>query len=67
MPLTTCGDVSISGVRWPLAGVTLKVGGAFSVSNEALGSEVVVKLESGIALLILADPIPRWPDQVWLD
>ena len=53
MPLTSCHGVSLSGTRWPLTSEDIAPEGLVSISNEALGSEVSVRIESGSALLFI--------------
>jgi thiamine pyrophosphokinase len=60
LPLTPCTGVSLTGVRWPLADVTLEIGGRVSISNEASG-RVEVTIESGSAFLFVERPIEEAP------
>lgn len=45
-----CG-LSLSGVRWPLAGANVPLGSGWTVSNEAAGGRVRARLEGGYALV----------------
>lgn len=44
--------VRAAGLRWPLAGETLRFGPARGVSNEAVASPVEVRLEEGLLLVV---------------
>jgi len=47
--------VRTHGLRWPLDGDTLEVGSSRGVSNEVLGAEVRVSLDSGSLVAVLPD------------
>ena len=51
--------VSIQGVRWPLAAVTLKRGSTLGVSNEATGGPVTVEVETGTLTVIFPEILAR--------
>ncbi|MCH7904933.1 MAG: hypothetical protein IH944_10245 [Armatimonadetes bacterium] len=60
IPLDVCIGVQLSGVEWPLTGVTLAPSGALSVSNCSVETVITASLDSGCALLFLETPEVRW-------
>lgn len=48
--------LSLSGVRWPLAGADVPQGSGWTLSNEARGGMVRARLEGGSALLTVLHP-----------
>jgi len=54
VPLVRCARVWTSGLRWPLDGEPLELGGR-GVSNVAEGERVEVRVEGGILLVFLSD------------
>jgi thiamine pyrophosphokinase len=60
LPLLPCEGVHLEGVVWPLEGATLAIGARTSVSNEATGAGVTVRLERGAALLFLETNEVAW-------
>jgi thiamine pyrophosphokinase len=63
MPLMPCQGFSIDGVRWPLSGVELLLGGQISLSNRAEGTPVRIRFASGAALLFRF--APRLESPIW--
>jgi len=61
IPMTECRGVVMSGVRWPPASV-LSPTGSTSISNEATGDRITVRLEEGAGLLFANrdSRIPAW-------
>ena len=45
--------VSIAGVRWPLRQHRVELGSTLGLSNEALGGDVVISVDEGVALVVL--------------
>jgi thiamine pyrophosphokinase len=53
IPLTpTVEQVSLSGVVWPLAGVTLSFGSTFTISNALRGEQATVRVGAGLVLVV---------------
>lgn len=46
--------LTIEGAKYPLSNYNLKIGQSITVSNEFLESEVLIKFESGILMIILS-------------
>jgi thiamine pyrophosphokinase len=55
LPLGACEGVTLTGVRWPLEEAALSAEGWSSISNEAVGTEVSVRVGSGTAFLFVED------------
>lgn len=54
LSVVACADLvglSLSGVRWPLAGADVPLGSGWTVSNETLGGSVHAELVGGYALM----------------
>jgi len=63
IPLIRCKGVGTEGLRWPLEHATLEAGLLTSISNFTTQSDINVKMESGLALLVaefLEEEFPRW-------
>ncbi len=55
---------TLRGVRWELEEALLELGGRVSISNQALGGEVTLAIDSDAALLFESGvSVPRWESQ----
>ncbi len=53
IPLSpTVTGVEISGVQWPLLGVTLLLGSTLTISNKFLDKQATVQIDEGLVLLV---------------
>ncbi len=61
LPLGVAEGVTLAGVRWPVEGRAMALGGFVSVSNEALGGPLSLSLDAGAVLVLVGtDARPRW-------
>ena len=58
MPLGRCAKVWARGLRWELSGEPLELTGRTGVSNVAEGERVEIRVEGGVLLVFLSEPIP---------
>jgi thiamine pyrophosphokinase len=58
MPVGRCTKVWTRGLRWELSGEPLELTGRTGVSNVAEGKHVEVRVEGGVLLVFLSEPIP---------
>ncbi|MDL2345021.1 thiamine diphosphokinase [Deinococcus sp. MIMF12] len=56
LALSDLQHLSLTGVRWPLAGADVPLGSGWTVSNEALGGEVRASLTAGTGLVTVLHP-----------
>ena len=54
---TDVSGVTTDGLTYPLHEATLKLGSAFSVSNEMVGDQARVSIREGV-MLVLQSPLP---------
>ncbi len=50
--LATVTGVNLSGVQWPLAGVTLSLGSTLTISNKFIDTQATVQIDDGLVLLV---------------
>ena len=53
IPLTTCENVSVSGVFYPLTNAKLDLGNTLGISNEFVNDDAKIELSSGLLLVLV--------------
>lgn len=52
LPIGGDATVTTQGLRWPLAGATLRIGSTLGVSNEVAGAPATVRVDQGLLLVV---------------
>jgi thiamine pyrophosphokinase len=60
MPVGRCERVWTRGLRWALAGEPLDLSGRTGISNVAESERTEIRVDGGVVLVFLSEPIPNW-------